>query len=70
MSVASGSSSWRCFLAGEPDKVATGAPLVFVVACLLGYEPFERLPPWLLRVAAELELEVGFDDSPGRNHSA
>lgn len=67
----SGFPAWRCYLEDSPERPADGAPLVFVLANLLGYEPFASpLPEWLIRIAAELELEVGFAEPSGRNQSA
>jgi hypothetical protein len=69
--IVSGFPTWRCWLEGDPENPAVGAPLPFVLASLLGYEPFEApLPEWLVRIASELELEIAFAEPSGRNQSA
>lgn len=69
--IVSGFPTWQCYLEGDAERPAVGAPLPFVLANLLGYEPFAApLPEWLLDLASELELEVGFAEPSGRNQSA
>lgn len=50
--------TWRCFLEGEEREPALGAPLVFVLVCLLGEEVTAAPPAWIANLAAELELET------------
>jgi len=50
--------AWRCFLEGGDSKPALGAPLVFVLMCLLGEEVAAAPPAWIANLAAELELET------------
>jgi hypothetical protein len=61
--VALGGVAWTVTLESEPENQATGAPLVVVLALLLGHELVPSSWPWWVYALAD-EVEGAFAMSP------
>ena len=50
---APGGSAWHVWLESDPASAATGAPLIVVLALLLGHDPRPAAWPWWLYALVE-----------------
>jgi hypothetical protein len=54
-----GGEAWNLRLESDPESPATGAPLIVVLALLLGYDLLPSTWPWWLYALAD-EVEAAF----------